>query len=59
MQTSLHSLISAFVIRLLESIVSRLATSGISIYLLVSVAEQAGLNLAFVVCLSAHLIHFL
>ena len=40
-----RSLISAFVIRCLESIISRLATSVISIYLLVSVAWQAGLNL--------------
>ena len=39
------SLISTFVIRLLESIISRLATSKISIFLLVSVAEQAGFNL--------------
>ena len=40
-----HSLISAFVIRLLKSIVSRLSTSEISHFLLVSVAEQVGLNL--------------
>ena len=40
-----HSLISAFVIHLLESIISRLATSTMPIFLLVSVAEQAGLNL--------------
>ena len=40
-----HSLISAFVIRLLEIIIARLATSKISIFELVSVAEQAGLNL--------------
>ena len=39
------SLISTFVIRLLESSISRLATSKLSIFLLVSVAEQAGLNL--------------
>ena len=39
------SLISAFVIRLLENIISRLATSEILIFKLVSVAEQAGLNL--------------
>ena len=37
-----RSLISAFVIRFLESIISRLATSEI---VLVSVAEQAGLNI--------------
>ena len=39
------SLISAFVIRLLESIISRLSTCEISIFYLVSGAEQAGLNL--------------
>ena len=37
--------ISAFVFHLLESIISRLATRKISIFYLVSVAEQAGLNL--------------
>ena len=42
-----RSLISAFLIRLLESIISRLATSEISYFLLVSEAEQAGLNLTF------------
>ena len=41
-----RSLISAFIIHLLESIISRLATSRISIFKLVSVAEQAGLSLA-------------
>ena len=41
----LLQLISAFVIRLLEIIISKLDTSEISIFLLVSVAEQAGLNL--------------
>ena len=40
-----HSLIRAFVIHLVEIIISRLATSKISIYSIVSVAEQAGLNL--------------
>ena len=46
MQTSyLCSLFSTFVIRLLESITSRLATSKHLIFELVSVAEQAGLNL--------------
>ena len=40
-----HSLISSFVFHLLESIISRLATSEISIFKLVSGAEQAGLNL--------------
>ena len=42
-----RSLISAFVFRLLESIIFRLATSKLSIFYLVSVAEQAGLNLTF------------
>ena len=47
----LHSLISVLVIRLLESIISRLAsklnaTSKISIFKQVSVAKQAGWNLA-------------
>ena len=41
-----RSLISAFVIRLLESIISRPATSEISIFWLVSVAEETGLKLA-------------
>ena len=36
--------ICAFVIRLLESIISELASRGILIFKLVSVAEQAGLN---------------
>ena len=40
-----RSLISAIVVRLLESIISRLATSEVSIFQLVSVAELAGLNL--------------
>ena len=40
-----RSLISAFVFRFLESIISRLATGKILILKLVSVAEQAGLNL--------------
>ena len=38
-------LISAFVIRLLESIMSRLATREISIFQLVSVVERAGWSL--------------
>ena len=38
-------LISTFVIHSLESIISRLATSKISLFWLVSVADQAGLNL--------------
>ena len=41
-----RSLISAFVFRFLESIISKLATSEISTLLLVSVAEQVCLNLA-------------
>ena len=39
------NLISTFVIHLLLSMISELATSEISIFMLVSVAEQAGLNL--------------
>ena len=39
-------LISTFVIRFLEIIISELATSKISIFKLVSVAEEPGLNLA-------------
>ena len=45
-QTSLRSLISAFVIHLLKSIISRLATSEISLFYLVSVVEETGLSLA-------------
>ena len=41
-----HSLIIASVIRILESIVSGLAMSKISIFKLVFVAEETGLNLA-------------
>ena len=41
----LRRLISTFVFRLLESIISILATSENSTFLLVSVAEQAGLKL--------------
>ena len=41
-----HSLIRAFVICFLESIISKLATGEISIFQLVSVAEETGLNLA-------------
>ena len=41
----LHSLISTFVIRLLESIISKFDTSEISLFELFSVAEQTGLNL--------------
>ena len=39
-------LISAFAIRLLERIISRLTTIEISIFYLVSVAEEIGLNLS-------------
>ena len=39
-----RSLISVFVIRLLESIISRLATIEISIVLLLSVTEETGLS---------------
>ena len=42
----LRSLISVFVIRLLESIISRLATDEILIFLLVSVAGETNLSLA-------------
>ena len=38
-------LISAFVIRILKSIISKLASSKISIFYLVSVAEETGLSL--------------
>ena len=41
-----HSLINAFVICVLECIISKLATSEILIFYLVSVAEETGLNLA-------------
>ena len=40
-----RSLINTFVIRLLESIVSRIATSESSVFYLVAVADYAGLNL--------------
>ena len=43
----MHSLISAFVTRLLESFISRLAMTELSIFKLVSVDEQTGLNLTF------------
>ena len=41
-----RSLISTFVIRFLQPIISRLATCKISIFELVSVAEEIGLSLA-------------
>ena len=44
-QTSLRMLISAFVIRLLERIISKLATSEISIVYLVPVAKGTDLSL--------------
>ena len=40
-----HRMISAIVIRFLKSIISKLATSEISIFYLVSVAEETGLSL--------------
>ena len=43
---NLRSLISAFVFRFLESVISKLATCEFSTFALVPVAEQAGLNLA-------------
>ena len=42
-----RSLISACVIRFLESIISRLATSEISNFYIVCVAEETGSSLAF------------
>ena len=41
-----HRLISAFVILFLEGLICKLATHGISIFLVVSEAEETGLNLA-------------
>ena len=41
-----HILISAFVICFLESIIRKLATGEISLFYLVSVVEETGLNLA-------------
>ena len=41
-----HNLIRAFVIRFLVSIICKLAIGEISIFLLVSVAEETGLKLA-------------
>ena len=43
----LRRLISTFVIHLLESTISKLASSEISIFYLVSVAEETGSSLAF------------
>ena len=45
-QTSLHSLIRAYVILFSESIISKLAKSQISIFYLFSVAEETGVSLA-------------
>ena len=42
-----RSLISAFVIRLLESIIFKRDASEISMFSVVSVAEQAGLGMTF------------
>ena len=41
-----RSLISAFVIRFLESFIYNLATRDILVFLLVSIAEETGLKLA-------------
>ena len=41
----LRSIVSTFVVHLLDSITSKLASCKISIFLLVSVAEQVGLSL--------------
>ena len=41
-----HRLISPFVIRFLQSVISKLATDEFSIFYLVSVAEETGLGLA-------------
>ena len=43
----LGRLISIFVIRLLKSMISKVATREISIFYLVFVAEKTGLNLTF------------
>ena len=50
-----RSLISAFVIRFVESIICILATEEISIFLLVPVAEETGLKLARFSCGGAHI----
>ena len=41
-----HDLVSAFIINSLESIIANLASSHISVFYLVSVAEQTALSLA-------------
>ena len=51
-----RSRISSFVIHLLESIISKLVTSEISIFWLVSVTEQAGLSLTLSETLKAGLV---
>ena len=51
--------ICAFVIRLLESIISELASSEILIFQLVSLAEQAGLNLNKTIFVTSRPIYFL
>ena len=48
-----RSLISTFVIRLLDNIISKLATSEIPIFYLVPVAEETGLSLALLETLKA------
>ena len=45
-QTSLRGLISPFVIHVLESTIFKLATREISVFQLVSVAEETGFSLA-------------
>ena len=42
-----HSLISAYVFHILESIISKLATSQISMFSLVFVIEQTGLGITW------------
>ena len=56
-----RSLISTFIIRVLESIISRLAMSEIPILWLVSVVEQAGLNptLTEINQMGLEVVHFL
>ena len=45
-QTSLHSLMSTFVVRFLQGMIAKLATwIAVSGYYLVSVAEQEGLSM--------------
>ena len=55
----LRAPICAFVIHLLESIISELASSEILIFQLVSIAEQAGLNLNKATFVASRPIYFL